>query len=144
MKKKQKNKIAIIGLGYVGLPLATSLSKHIEVIGFDKDKTRIDQLKKGIDLTKEVSKNDLIKNSNVKYSSNPDSIKSCNIYIITVPTPINADNEPDLSSLIDATKLVAKFITNNNIVVYESTVYPGTTEEICVPILSPGFILSGL
>ena len=81
MKKKQKNKIAIIGLGYVGLPLATSLSKHIEVIGFDKDKTRIDQLKKGIDLTKEVSKNDLIKNSNVKYSSNPDSIKSCNIYI---------------------------------------------------------------
>ena len=81
MKKKQKNKIAIIGLGYVELPLATSLSKHIEVIGFDKDKIRIEQLKKGIDLTKEVSKNDLIKNSNVKYSSNSDSIKSCNIYI---------------------------------------------------------------
>jgi len=131
------NNIGIIGLGYVGLPLAVAFSKKNKVIGFDIDPKRIQNLNNGIDSTNETNSNEL-KNSlksNLKLTFLESDIEKCTIFIITVPTPINEDNTPDLSSIMSATKLVAKYLKKGDIVIYESTVYPGTTEEICAPIL---------
>ena len=128
-------KIAVIGLGYVGLPLAVEFGKRYPVIGFDLDKERINELKKGYDRTKEVSENELKKSRNLKLNYLPDSIKNSNTYIITVPTPVDSSNEPDLEPLESATNLISKFIEIGNVIIYESTVFPGCTEEICVPIL---------
>tara|TARA_B100001939_G_C16935557_1_gene615870 strand:- start:1051 stop:2319 length:1269 start_codon:yes stop_codon:yes gene_type:complete len=129
--------IAIIGLGYVGLPLALAFSKKNKVVGFDINPERISELNNANDITKETNSDDLKYSlaSNLKVTSSESDIKKCSIYIITVPTPINEDNTPDLSSIKSATKLVAKFLKKGDTVIYESTVYPGTTEEICVPIL---------
>ncbi len=134
-----KNKIAVIGLGYVGLPLATEFAKQYKVVGFDIDKSRIKELKEGKDKTGEI---DLVALSKVlkaknglQLTTNPKDIADSNIYIITVPTPINKKKQPDLSHLLSATKMVAKALKSGDMVIYESTVYPGCTEEDCVPVL---------
>ena len=137
----KKSKIAIIGIGYVGLPLAIEFSKKRKVVAFDLSQKRIKDLLKGYDYTFEVSAAKLKKTNNIKYTSIINDIKKCKIFIITVPTPINKSKKPDLSFLENATKLVGSILKKNDIVIYESTVYPGVTEEICVPILE---ISSGL
>ena len=130
-----KDKIGIIGLGYVGLPLAVEFGKKISTVGFDINKNRINELNKGIDKTLEVTKKDLSKAELLHFSSNVNNIKSCNIFIITVPTPINKNNTPNLKFIKNASELIGSILKKGNIVIYESTVYPGCTENICVPIL---------
>ena len=132
--KYTEEKISVIGLGYVGLPLAIEFSKKQEVVAFDIDKNRINQLKKGIDKTQEVNKKHL-KSKSLTFTSNKHDLKESKVFIITVPTPINSKKEPDLKPLKEASKLVASCMTEGTLVIYESTVYPGLTEEVCVPIL---------
>jgi UDP-N-acetyl-D-galactosamine dehydrogenase len=127
--------IAIIGLGYVGLPLAVEFGKIFNCIGFDINQQRIDELGQGHDNTREISKEELSNAKKLKFSSNSADIKSCNIYIITVPTPIDQSKRPDLTPLIKASALVGSVISKNDIVIYESTVYPGCTEEVCIPVV---------
>lgn len=132
-----KKKICVIGLGYVGLPLAHAFSSKYEVVGFDISKRRIDELSSGYDRTLELSKeqvNEAIKNG-MKFTLDINDIKDCNIYIVTVPTPIDKNKRPDLTPLIKASETVGKVLKPNDIVIYESTVYPGATEEDCVPVL---------
>jgi len=129
------NKICVIGLGYVGLPLAHAFSEKYEVVGFDINKARIDELNSGFDRTEELTElqvNEAIQNG-MKFSLDIEDIKDCNIYIITVPTPIDRNNKPDLTPLIKSSQTVGKVLKKNDIVIYESTVYPGVTEEVCVP-----------
>ena len=128
-------KIALIGLGYVGLPLAAEFGKKREVIGFDINKNRIDQLKKKIDPTLEISKKEFTEATYLNFTSNPKDLKDCNIFIITVPTPIDNHKRPDLTALEKSSETVGSVLKKGDIVIYESTVYPGATEEICVPIL---------
>lgn len=130
-------KICIIGLGYVGLPLAHAFSKKYEVVGFDINRSRIDELNSGFDRTLELSEAE-VKASLVrglKFTLNIEDIKESNIYIVTVPTPIDQTNKPDLTPIIKSTQSVGEVLKDGDIVIYESTVYPGVTEEICVPIL---------
>ena len=129
-----QKKITIVGLGYVGLPLAVAFSKKFKVIGFDIDQLRIQELEEGHDRTLEI-KDDLLfsVSNNLSFSSNIKDTKNCNIYIITVPTPIDKTNRPNLTPLIDASKAVGDVLSKNDIVIYESTVYPGVTEDVCVP-----------
>jgi len=127
-------KICIIGLGYVGLPLAIEFSKVFDTIGFDINKERVEQLKNNEDKTNEVSEEKL-KDSNIFFTSNSKNIKKANFVIITVPTPLNSSKKPDLGFIESASKIVGENLKKNAIVVYESTVYPGVTEEICKPIL---------
>ena len=127
-------KIGIIGLGYVGLPLAVAFAKQFKVIGFDINQSRIQELEKGNDNTLEIEDDLLLSvDKNLSYSSNIEDIKDCNIYIITVPTPIDKANRPNLVPLIEASKTVGGVLSENDLVIYESTVYPGATEDICVP-----------
>ncbi len=128
-------KIAMIGLGYVGLPLAVEFGKRYTTVGFDINRPRIDELKSGHDHTLEVSDEELAEADKLSYTADIEEIKSCNIYIVTVPTPINEYKQPDLSPLEKASALLGKVIKQNDIVIYESTVYPGATEEVCIPIL---------
>jgi UDP-N-acetyl-D-galactosamine dehydrogenase len=128
-------KIAVIGQGYVGLPLASAFGNHFETIGFDINESRINQLKKGIDNTRQLEEQEIKNSKFLKFTANIQDIVKSNIYIITVPTPINQFKAPDLSYLLTATKAVASFLKKDDIVIYESTVYPGCTEEECVPIL---------
>ncbi len=130
-----EKKIAVIGLGYVGLPLAVEFGKKYSVVGYDINILRIQELKNGIDSTLECSKEDINKSSNLFFSSNINEIRECNVFIITVPTPINLFKVPDLKPLISASELVGSVLKKGDIVIYESTVYPGCTEEDCVPIL---------
>jgi UDP-N-acetyl-D-galactosamine dehydrogenase len=131
-----KNKrIAIIGLGYVGLPLAVEFGKKRNTIGFDINSSRIDELKKGKDFTFEISDEELKDADQLSYTSNLNDIKDCEIFIVTVPTPIDKHKRPDLSPLEKSSKLIGSILKKGDIVIYESTVYPGATEEICVPIL---------
>jgi UDP-N-acetyl-D-glucosamine/UDP-N-acetyl-D-galactosamine dehydrogenase len=132
MKNK---KIALIGLGYVGLPLAVEFGKKRTVVGFDINKQRIDELKKGIDTTFETTKQELKDAIHLSYTTSLDDIKDCGIYIVTVPTPIDKHKRPDLTPLKKSSETVGKVLQEGDIVIYESTVYPGATEEICVPIL---------
>ena len=129
---KKENKIAIIGLGYVGLPLAIAFSKYYKVIGFDIDSDRVRELKDAIDSNGDIN---FEINDNIKFTDKEKDLVLANIYIITVPTPVTKKNIPDLSVLECATDMVATYINKGDIVIYESTVYPGVTEEICVPIL---------
>ena len=138
------NKIGIIGLGYVGLPLAIEFSKKNKVVGFDIDKIRVSELSKIIDKTNEVNLEDLREavkgnstheNIGLFFSSNISDLKGCNIYIVTVPTPINKFKSPDLNPLLKASEMLGGIIKKGDIVIYESTVYPGCTEEDCVPVL---------
>ena len=127
-------KVCIIGLGYIGLPLATTFAKKYKVIGYDINQLRIQELEKNYDSTFEVSDRLLSSTSdNLSYTFNKKDIEDCNIYIITVPTPIDKANRPDLTHLIDASKAVGSIISKNDIIIYESTVYPGATESVCVP-----------
>jgi UDP-N-acetyl-D-galactosamine dehydrogenase len=130
-----KISIGIIGMGYVGLPLAIEFAKKINVVGFDIDSNRINQLRNNIDVTNEVSKSEIRNLSKILFSDNLENIKNCNIFIVTVPTPITLKKKPDLSPLIEATNMISKIVKKNNIIIYESTVFPGATEEICGPIL---------
>ena len=130
-----KYTIGIIGLGYVGLPLAVEFGKKYKVFGYDISNDRIESLKSGIDVTNENSSGYINSAPYLKFSSELSILKECNVYIITVPTPIDKNNSPDLSILIKATESVASILSNGNIIIYESTVYPGCTEEECVPIL---------
>ena len=139
--KKNKYKISIIGLGYVGLPLAIEFGKKFDVVGFDTNYQRLKELKLGFDRNSEIKKNDLKKIKKLIFTSDLKDLENCNIYIIAVPTPIYKDKTPNLSFLENATKLVAKVLKPGNIVIYESTVYPGTTDDFCAPILEK---ISGL
>ena len=132
MKNK---KIALIGLGYVGLPLAVEFGKKFDVVGFDISKERIDLLKKNEDPNLEISKREFLDSVNLSFSNDIDDIKDCNIYIITVPTPIDNHKRPDLSALKKSSETVGSILKKEDIIIYESTVYPGATEEFCVPIL---------
>ncbi len=129
-----ENKICIVGLGYVGLPLAVAFDKKFDVIGFDINKKKINKLKEGNDLTNEVSKKEL-QSCSIEFTSDSKKIKESNFIIVAVPTPITEDHIPDLSYIQSASKLVGKNLKKDSIVVFESTVYPGVTEEICLPIL---------
>lgn len=134
--KLKESKIAIIGLGYVGLPLAVEFGKHnFTVIGYDINTSRVKDLRKGFDYTNEVSKKELESATSVHYTSDENELESADIYIITVPTPIDVFKKPDLRPLESASILVGKYLSKGNIVIYESTVFPGCTEEICVPLL---------
>jgi len=132
------NKIAIIGLGYVGLPLAIEFGKKFETIGIDINEARVNELNRGFDRTLEVDEKDLKNSDKLSYTTNFSDIENCNIYIVTVPTPINSSNRPDLTPIIKSTESIAQVLKKDDIVIYESTVYPGVTEEVCVPILENG------
>ncbi len=129
------NKIAVIGLGYVGLPLAVEFGKKYSVIGFDINQKRIAELSRGDDKTLEVTPSELSAAKKLSFSSESEALKECNFFIVTVPTPIDNANRPDLTPLIKASETVGRVIGSGAVVVYESTVYPGCTEEVCVPIL---------
>ncbi|MDO4305295.1 MAG: nucleotide sugar dehydrogenase [Eubacteriales bacterium] len=136
-----RKKLAVVGLGYVGMPIAVAFAeKGLHVIGFDLNKGKIDLYKSGIDPTKEVG-NDAIKRTSVEFTCDECKLREASFYIIAVPTPINCDHTPDLTPIISASELVGRNLTKNSIVVYESTVYPGCTEDVCIPILER---LSGL
>lgn len=128
-------KVAVVGLGYVGLPLAVESGKKHHTLGFDINTKRINELNKGIDHTLEIEKNDISDSIHLSFSNDEQILRSQNFYIVTVPTPIDDNNSPDLRPLKSASKSVGKFLQKGDIVVYESTVYPGCTEEVCVPIL---------
>lgn len=132
--KSKKESISVIGLGYVGLPLAVSFAKVIDVIGFDIAKDKIRSYEEGIDVTKEVG-NDALKNTTIKFTSNEEDLQKAKFHIVAVPTPINTNKTPNLNPLIGASKTLGRNLTKGSIVVYESTVYPGVTEDICIPIL---------
>lgn len=128
-------KIAIIGLGYVGLPLAVAFGTRAETLGFDIDQQRIDELKRGVDKTLEVDSAELADSTNLSFTSVVDDMASCNVYIVTVPTPVTAHKQPDLFPLRSASEMISSVLKPGDIVIYESTVYPGATEEVCIPIL---------
>jgi len=131
-------KIAVIGQGYVGLPLAVEFGKHYPTLGFDINATRIEQLGNGIDLTQEMSAEQLTNSKHLKFSANTADLAQANVYIVTVPTPIDEHKKPDLSPLKGASKMLAQVLKKGDVVIYESTVYPGCTEEDCVPLLEQG------
>ncbi|PKH86723.1 Vi polysaccharide biosynthesis UDP-N-acetylglucosamine C-6 dehydrogenase TviB [Colwellia sp. Bg11-28] len=126
-------KLGIIGLGYVGLPLAVEFGKKYPTLGFDINTKRVGELKQGHDFTLEVSSEELADSEFISYSADVDDLKNCNIYIVTVPTPIDKHKQPDLTPLVKASAMLAKVINKGDIVIYESTVYPGATEEVCLP-----------
>ena len=128
-------RLAVIGLGYVGLPLAVEFSKSRSVIGFDVNENRIHELIKGYDSTLETNPDELNEAFNLSFTSELDDIAMCNCFIVTVPTPIDVNKKPDLTPLLQASKSIGKVLKKDDIVIYESTVYPGTTEEKCVPVL---------
>lgn len=136
-----QEKIAVIGLGYVGLPLAVEFGKHRPVVGFDINRTRIEELRAGRDGTLEVSPDDLAQAQALTYTTNLDDLRQCKVFIVTVPTPVDQANRPDMTPLVRASETVGKVLTQGAVVIYESTVYPGATEEVCVPVLEK---LSGL
>lgn len=132
--KNREEKIAVIGLGYVGLPLAIEFAKKFDVIGFDINDKKIEKYLNGIDVTREVG-DEAVSNTTVIFTSDEKKLRDCKFYVVAVPTPINSDKTPNLNPVISASEIIGRNLTKGSIVVYESTVYPGTTEEICVPIL---------
>ena len=135
MFEKNKIKIGVIGLGYVGLPLAVEFSKHFEVIGFDIDPLRISELNSGIDRTLEIEQSQLKLTEMLKFTAELSRVRECNVFIVTVPTPIDVHNKPDFKPLLKASKLIGQIIKKNDVVIFESTVFPGATEEECIPII---------
>lgn len=129
-----EEKLSLVGLGYVGMPIAVAFAKKIKVVGFDLNKSKIELYKSGVDPTKEVG-NDAIKNSSVEFTENENRLKEAKFHIVAVPTPVNEDHTPDLSPVEGACTILGRNLTKGSIVVFESTVYPGVTEEICIPIL---------
>ena len=126
-------RIGVIGLGYVGLPLAVYLSRYFPVVGFDIDATRVEELSQDIDRTHEVTDEEFAAIKELSYTADIEGLRGCNFYIVTVPTPVDQAKRPDLSALVSASRAVGNVLTSGNIVVYESTVFPGATEEVCVP-----------
>ncbi len=135
MQTLQSTRIAIIGLGYVGLPLAVEFGKKYDTVGFDIRAERVRELREGRDSTLEVSREELAACLRLQFASDPEQIRECNAYIVTVPTPIDAAKRPDLTPLVKASQTIGSVLKRGDVVVYESTVYPGCTEEVCVPIL---------
>ncbi|MBF4426853.1 nucleotide sugar dehydrogenase, partial [Vibrio anguillarum] len=133
--KLENVKIGIIGLGYVGLPLAVEFGKKFSTVGFDINQKRVAELHSGIDLTLECSEEELRSAPLLSYTHQLEEIKDCNFYIVTVPTPITDEKTPDLNPLKKASEALAKVVSHGDIVVFESTVYPGATEEVCLPII---------
>src|SRR5664279_2455685 len=128
-------RVGVVGLGYVGLPLAVEFGKHFDTVGFDVKPERIKQLRAGKDLTLETSRAELRAATRLQYTDQLSDLKRCKVFIVTVPTPIDDYKRPDLTPLVKASETVGKVLKRGDVVVYESTVYPGCTEEICVPIL---------
>lgn len=135
MSDIHSNKLAVIGLGYVGLPLAVEFSKKFSCIGFDLNQERIAALRQGIDATREVSSEELANAKQLRFTSLIEKLKECTVFIIAVPTPIDENKRPDLRPLEGASRTVAQVLKSGDVVIYESTVYPGATEEVCIPIL---------
>ncbi|MEE7565398.1 nucleotide sugar dehydrogenase, partial [Xanthomonas sp. Kuri4-3] len=131
-------RIAVIGLGYVGLPLAVAFGRTRATLGFDIDAPRIAQLQAGHDATLELEDHELAAAQHLRYSADSGALRDCRIFVVTVPTPIDAHEQPDLHPLRSATSLIAAALKPGDLVIYESTVYPGTTEEVCVPLLEAG------
>ncbi|MFO7278412.1 MAG: Vi polysaccharide biosynthesis UDP-N-acetylglucosamine C-6 dehydrogenase TviB, partial [Pseudomonadota bacterium] len=131
----RKCRIGVIGLGYVGLPLAVEFGKHFETVGFDIKASRIAELKAGKDSTLEVTRQELRDAKRLTFTTELSDLKRCRVFIVTVPTPIDDYKRPDLTPLIRASESVGKVLKKGDVVIYESTVYPGCTEEVCVPIL---------
>ncbi len=129
-------RIGVIGLGYVGLPLAVEFGKVVDTVGFDINHGRIRELEGGHDRTLEVDDGDLKKAVKLRYTANIDDLRPCNYYVVTVPTPIDRHKRPDLTPLVKASETVGRVLSQGDIVIYESTVYPGATEEVCVPVLN--------
>jgi len=138
MQSLDNAKIAIIGLGYVGLPLAVEFGKQFDVMGFDIHAERIEQLRAGVDHTQETSAEELASASKLRYTTDLEALRDCTVFIVTVPTPIDSAKRPDLTPLVKASQSLSKVLKRGDIVVYESTVYPGCTEEVCVPLLEQG------
>ncbi|WP_430884112.1 nucleotide sugar dehydrogenase [Fusibacter sp. JL216-2] len=132
--KIREEKISLVGLGYVGMPIAVAFAKKADVIGFDISKEKVELYKKGVDPTKEVG-DDVIKETTVEFTADENKLKESKFHIVAVPTPVNADHTPDLKPVESASRIVGRNLTKGSIVVFESTVYPGVTEEICIPIL---------
>jgi len=132
--KSREEKISLVGLGYVGMPIAVAFAKKADVIGFDISREKVELYKKGIDPTKEVG-DDVIKETTVEFTADENKLKEAKFHIVAVPTPVNADHTPDLKPVESASRTVGRNLTKGSIVVFESTVYPGVTEEICIPIL---------
>ncbi|HSO10059.1 MAG TPA: nucleotide sugar dehydrogenase, partial [Desulfoprunum sp.] len=135
MLSREQTRIAVIGLGYVGLPLAVEFGKHFHTMGFDLNTARIAELAAGRDSTLEVGEDELRACPNLRYTTDPAAIAACNVFIVAVPTPIDASKRPNLQPLIGASKTVGSVLKKGDTVIYESTVYPGATEEVCVPVL---------
>ena len=129
------DKLAVIGLGYVGLPLAVEFGKASPTIGFDINAERIGELNRQEDRTLEVSTEEMAEASHLSFTSNIEDLRTCKVFIVTVPTPINSHKQPDLTPLIKASEAIGSVMQSGSVVIYESTVYPGATEEVCVPIL---------
>jgi UDP-N-acetyl-D-galactosamine dehydrogenase len=134
-------KIAVIGLGYVGLPLAVAFAKRFPVVGFDISQSRIKELEAGVDTTFEISNSELVAAETLSFSYNEDELNSCNTFIVTVPTPIDTSKRPDLKPLLKACAMLSRIIKKGDVIIYESTVYPGATEDDCIPVVEK---LSGL
>ena len=135
IKDLSEVKLCVIGLGYVGLPLAVEFGKKFPTIGFDINAVRIEDLRRGIDKTLEIDHLELTESSNLSFCADPDGLEAANVFIITVPTPIDCNRKPDLGPLLAASKLVGKIMSAGSVIIFESTVYPGATEEECVPVL---------
>ncbi|MDE3174867.1 MAG: nucleotide sugar dehydrogenase, partial [Pseudomonadota bacterium] len=135
MRSTSELRLAVVGLGYVGLPLAVEFAKTRAVVGFDINEHRIAALRAGRDITRELSPQELAEGKLLRVSTNPADIAECNFYIVTVPTPVDDDKQPDLGPVLSASATIGKVLKQGDIVVYESTVYPGATEEDCVPVL---------
>jgi UDP-N-acetyl-D-galactosamine dehydrogenase len=131
----ETTKLAVIGLGYVGLPLAVEFGKKYSTLGFDINEARLQELKNGHDSTLEVENEELAQATKLNYSNQIADLKACNVFIVTVPTPINKNKQPDLTPLIKASETIGKALKKGDVVIYESTVYPGATEEDCIPVL---------
>lgn len=130
----KEEKISVVGLGYVGMPIAVAFAKHVDVIGFDINENKIEKYNKGIDPTNEVGDEEIQK-TDVEFTANPEDLRKAKFHIVAVPTPINSNHTPDLLPVESASKTIGKYLTKGSIVVYESTVFPGVTEETCLPIL---------
>jgi UDP-N-acetyl-D-galactosamine dehydrogenase len=135
-------RIAVIGLGYVGLPLAVYLARHFPVVGFDIDNNRVAELERGLDRTREVTEDEFAHATHLTYAADVERLRDSNFYVVTVPTPVDQAKRPDLSALVAASRIVGSVLGPGNVVVYESTVYPGATEEVCVPELEQASGLS--
>ena len=127
----KEEKLSLVGLGYVGMPIAVAYAKKIKVVGYDFNAQKVELYKKGIDPTREVG-NDAIKETTVEFTADPEKLRECKFHVVAVPTPVNMDHTPDLTPVIRASEILGRNLSSGSIVVYESTVYPGCTEDVCV------------